>query len=425
MREKVFSALLLFLVVASFFHLQAIAVGVSILIIAMPLKKHIAALRLVRLFAILIIPVVFGLFAGFANNSYLILKDFYYFLLPVLFILTGILLACRLTIDVFLKTLIYAGVVTSVLVTCISVYYMGFGSLSNPYAAHYAIGIVGTPGPPVALGALLLTRKFNIKLFTNLRFNLFLAVNALGVYMCASRTYLIIMLCFLLLLIADKIKKQWILPVSFVIIIMVFLLPFDVFRPTATSNSFLDKLFGSFNELSIGNYNTEEDINMKYRGYESFMALNQYLQGTTKDWIFGGLGKLVDLKIFLRLGEDTEYEFIPVLHNGWLYLLIKTGMIGIIAYLIVFSKLMVANWRKYARADERPVIKLFAALTVGCILSLFFTNYIITAFFNVEMSILMITLGYSYLNFKYLNFLNECVYDTVDPSQNQFTYNSL
>ena len=134
---------------------------------------------------------------------------------------------------------------------------------------------------------------------------------------------------------------------------------------------------------------------------------------------------MVDLKIFLRLGEDTEYEFIPVLHNGWLYLLIKTGMIGIIAYLIVFSKLMVANWRKYARADERPVIKLFAALTVGCILSLFFTNYIITAFFNVEMSILMITLGYSYLNFKYLNFLNGCVDETVDSSQNQFTYNSL
>ncbi|WP_454803211.1 hypothetical protein [Mucilaginibacter phyllosphaerae] len=425
MRERFFSILLLLLVVASFFHLQALVVSVSFLVIAMPLEKHLAALRLIRLFAILMIPVVLGLFAGFANNTYLILKDFYYFLLPVLFILTGILLACRLTIEKFLKTLIYAGVVTSLLVICISVYYMGLNSLNNPYAAHYAIGIVGTPGPPMALAALLLTRKFDIKLFNSFRFYLFLLVNALGIYMCASRTYLIITLCFLSLLIADKMKRQWLLPLSVVIIITFSLLPFDVFRPTATSTSFVDKLLGSFNELSIGNYNTEEDINMKYRGYESFMALNQYLQGSTKDWIFGGLGKLVDLKIFLRLGEDKDYEFIPVLHNGWLYLLIKTGILGIVTYLIIFFKLMVANWRKYALANERPMIRLFAALTIGCILSLFLTNYIITAFFNVEMSVLMITLGYGYLNIKYLNFLNGCIDAAVDSSQNQYSLKTL
>jgi hypothetical protein len=425
MREKLFSILLLLLVVASFFHLQPIVVGIAIIIIVMPLKKHIAALKLVSLFSILIIPVILGLFAGFANNNYLIFKDFYYFLLPVLFILAGILLACRLKIDEFLRTLIYAGGLTSVLVTFISIYYMGFGSLSDPYSAHYAMGIVGTPGPPVALAALLLTRKFNVTLFTRFRFNVLLAVNTLGVYMCASRTYLIIALCFMMLLVADKMKKRWILPVSFVIVMVFSLLPFEIFKPAETSDSFVDKVLGSFNELSIGNYNTEEDINTKYRGYESFMALNQYMEGDTKDWVFGGLGKLVDLKTFLRLGEDTEYEFIPVLHNGWLYLLIKTGLVGIVAYIIVFSKLMITNWRKYAEANGKPVIRLFAALTVGCILSLFFTNYIITSFFNVEMSILMITLGYSYLNLKYLLFLNEGSEETAGPSVHHFSSDRL
>lgn len=420
MKEKLFSILLLMLVVASFFHMQAIVVGIVIIIIAMPLQKHIAALKLVRLFAILIIPVVLGLFAGFSNNSYLILKDFYYFLLPVLFILAGILLACRLPIDEFLKTLIYAGVLTSVLVTSISVYYMGIGSLSDPYSAHYAMGIVGTPGPPIALAALLLTKKFNITLFTRSRFNFFLAINSLGVYMSASRTYVIITLCFMMLLIADRMKRRWILPLSFIIIIVFSSLPIEIFKPNETSTSFVDKLLGSFNELSIGNYSTDEDINTKYRGYESFMALNQYMEGDTKDWIFGGLGKLVDLKTFLKLGEDTEYEFIPVLHNGWLYLLIKTGIIGLVAYIAVFSKLMITNWRKYADTNGKPAIRLFAALTIGCILSLFLTNYIITAFFNVEMSILMITLGYSYLNFNHLIFLNDCINEPVDPSVNHF-----
>ncbi|WP_147322011.1 hypothetical protein [Mucilaginibacter conchicola] len=422
MREKLFSTLLLVLVVASFFHMQAIVIGVSAIVIAMPLKRHVAALKLIRLFAILIIPVVLGLFAGFSNNNYLILKDFYYFLLPVIFILAGILLACRLEIGVFLKTLIYAGVLTSLLVTSISVYYMGMGSLSDPYSAHYAIGIVGTPGPPIALAALLLTRKFNIKLFSKFYFNLFVAINAFGIYMCASRTYLIITLCFVMLLVADKLKRQWVLPVSFIVIVLISLLPLDIFRPNQSSTSFIDKILGSFNELSIGNYSTEEDINTKYRGYESFMALNQYMEGDTKDWIFGGLGKLVDLKTFLRLGEDTDYEFIPVLHNGWLYLLIKTGVMGIVAYLFVFARLTVTNWRKYASADYPPAIRLFAALTVGCIFSLFLTNYIITAFFNVEMSILMVTLGYSYLNFNYLLSLNESAGEPAEPSVNQFAY---
>ena len=211
----------------------------------------------------------------------------------------------------------------------------------------------------------------------------------------------------MLLLLADKMKRQWILPVAFVIITMFFLLPVDIFQPTKTATSFVDKILGSFNELSIGNYNTEEEINMKYRGYESFMAVDQFLKGDSKDWMFGGLGKLVDLKTFLRLGADTDYEFIPVLHNGWLYLLIKTGLIGILTYLIVFSRLIIINWRSYANPKERPAIKLFSALMIGCIFSLFLTNYIVTAFFNVEMSILMITIGFCYLNFHYLTFLNE------------------
>ncbi|WP_143822886.1 hypothetical protein [Mucilaginibacter sp. MD40] len=421
LRVKFYSALLLLLVVTSFFHMQAIVIGVSLAIIAMPLNRHVSALKLIRLFGILVIPVVLGMFAGFSNNNYLILKDIYYFMLPVLFTLTGILLACHLKIDEFLKVLVYAGLLTSLLVTGISVYNVGFGSLTDPYSAHYAIGIVGTPGPPLAFAILLLTKKFNIKLFSGFYFNLFLVVNAFGIYMCASRTYLIITFCFVILLIANKLKRQWVLPVSFIIIVLVSFVPLDIFRPTASSTSFIDKLLGSFNELSVGDYSTEEDINTKYRGYESFMALNQYMQGDTKDWVFGGLGKLVDLKTFLRLGEDTDYEFIPVLHNGWLYLLIKTGMLGIVAYAFVFIRLIVVNWRNYANTNGRPVIKLFAALSIGCILSLFLTNYIVTAFFNVEMSVLMVTLGFSYLNFNHLLFLSEQREAARQPL-NQFAY---
>jgi hypothetical protein len=407
MINRIYPFLLLILILASFFHVQAIVLGISLVIIFMPLKQHLAVIKATRIFAALLLPAILGLIAGYQNSNYLILKDLYYFAIPVLFILAGIVLACRVDIEAFLKTLVFAGVLTSVMVTGISISYMGFGALLDPYSAHYAMGIIGAPGPPMALACLLFAWKFNIRLFRARWFNLFVAINAFGVYMCASRTYVIIMGCFILLLVADKVKRMWVIPTIFVLIMIAFLIPTDIFKATS-SETFMSKMLGSFNELKMGDYNTEQDINLKYRGYESFMALKGYAEGDTKDWIFGGLGKLIDLKTFVRLGEDTDFQYIPVLHNGWLYILIKTGIMGVVTYILVFFGLIITNWKKYADAKGKPAIRMFAALTIGCIFSLLLTNYIVTALFNVEMCIIMITLGYSYLNFNSLVFrLNE------------------
>lgn len=407
MINRIYPFLLLILILASFFHVQAIVLGISLVIIFMPLKQHLAVIKAARVFAALLLPAILGLIAGYQNSNYLILKDLYYFTIPVLFILAGIVLACRVDIEAFLKTLVFAGVLTSVMVTGISISYMGFGALLDPYSAHYAMGIIGAPGPPIALACLLFAWKFNIRLFRARWFNLFVAINAFGVYMCASRTYVIIMGCFMLLLVADKVKRMWVIPTIFVLIMIAFLIPTDIFKATS-SETFMSKMLGSFNELKMGDYNTEQDINLKYRGYESFMALKGYAEGDTKDWIFGGLGKLIDLKTFVRLGEDTDFQYIPVLHNGWLYILVKTGIVGVVTYILVFFGLIITNWKKYADAKGKPAIRMFAALTIGCIFSLLLTNYIVTALFNVEMCIIMITLGYSYLNFNSLVFrLNE------------------
>jgi O-antigen ligase len=238
--------------------------------------------------------------------------------------------------------------------------------------------------------------------------------------MCASRTYFIIMVCFMLLLVADKVKRIWIIPTVFFVVMLIALIPSDLFRATS-SETFMSKLLGSFNELKMGDYNTEQDINMKYRGYESFMALKGYMEGDTQDWIFGGLGKTVDLRTFVRLGEDTDFQFIPVLHNGWLYLLVKMGIAGVLVYIIVFFSLIITRWKKYADTKAKPAVRLFAALSIGCIFSLLLTNYIVTALFNVEMCIIMITLGYSYLNFRALVFKQQA-FEQKQAQEHELAY---
>lgn len=402
MNQRIYPLLLLMLILASFFRVQSIVLGIAVVIILSAIIQYFAVVKMVRLFTLLLLPAVLGLVVGYKNDTYLIIKDFYYFLIPVLFILSGIILACKISVPHFLKTLIFAGVGTTIIVTCISVSYMGLGALTDPYSAHYAIGIVGTPGPPVALACLLLTKKMNIRLFPSRWFAAFVAINTFGIYMFASRTYLIITLCFLLLLVADKIKRVWIFPLLFITVISFLAVPL-ISLTVDSSSTFVNKILGSFSELSINDYNTEQDINTRYRGYESFMALKGYMEGDIPDWIFGGLGKLINLRTFVRLGEDSEFQFIPVLHNGWLYILVKTGIVGVLAYITIFFGLIVFNWKRYADREGRPIIRLFAALSIGCILSLLLTNYIVTAFFNMEMSILMITLGYSYVNFHMLS----------------------
>ncbi|GGH19256.1 hypothetical protein [Mucilaginibacter phyllosphaerae] len=393
--------MLLVLVLASFFHVQVVVLAVVVIIIAMPLQQHFSAIRLVGLFTLLLVPAVLGLVVGYRNENYNILKDLYYFSLPVLFILCGIVLACRVEIDEFIRTMVLAGIITSVMVAAVSIYFVGLSALIDPYSAHYAIGIVGTPAPPLALALLLLSRKFNITLYSRNWFNIFTAVNLFGVYMFASRTYLVITCCFVFLLLADKLKKLWIAPALFLCFFLFSIIPADAFK-VDSSSTFMAKIISSFSEISINEYKTEQDINIRYRGYESFMALRGYLSGTTPEWIFGGLGKLIDLKVFIRLGKDTEFQYIPVLHNGWLYILVKTGLTGVLVYLLVFFGLIITNWKNYISAGSKPIIRFFSAISIGCILSLLFTNYVVSAFFSVEMSIIMITLGYSYLNFRSL-----------------------
>ncbi len=48
--------------------------------------------------------------------------------------------------------------------------------------------------------------------------------------------------------------------------------------------------------------------------------------------------------------------------------------------------------------NKKLVLKNKFILIIGCVLSLLLTNYIVTAFFNMEMSIVMVLLGYSYMN---------------------------
>jgi hypothetical protein len=141
--------------------------------------------------------------------------------------------------------------------------------------------------------------------------------------------------------------------------------------------SFLSKLVHSLEEVSVSNYYTFEDISLNWRGFETFKTLEQYGSGTTMQWILGqGYGALVDLGFYMPLGGDgsIEFRYIPVMHNGYAYILLKYGMLGVFLYAIFFAKLIYIAVRN--QQSTSPQIAFCARLLLGLTLALAFVMFV-------------------------------------------------
>lgn len=130
--------------------------------------------------------------------------------------------------------------------------------------------------------------------------------------------------------------------------------------------TFFQKAAGSFGEISIAEYDSETDINRYWRGFESYRAVQEYASGGIMKRILGkGFGTPVDLGFVMTLA-DGEFDRVPVLHNGYLYLLVKTGIVGLGAYLLYLVLLFRRGKALTALLDRRSRFPglLLIALTI-------------------------------------------------------------
>ena len=103
---------------------------------------------------------------------------------------------------------------------------------------------------------------------------------------------------------------------------------------------FQEKILKTFDELLIDRYTDIVTINTLWRGYESYRGLEDFMNGSFINKIFGnGFGHLIDLKIIQELG-DREFRFVPYTHNGYIYILVKFGLIGMFLYFMFFYRIM-------------------------------------------------------------------------------------
>ena len=158
--------------------------------------------------------------------------------------------------------------------------------------------------------------------------------------------------------------------------------------------TFMSKLTRSLAEVAVSNYETYADISMNWRGFENFKTLEQYLAGDVLQLLVGqGYGALVDLGFYMALGGDAsiDFRYIPVLHNGYGYVLLKYGAIGIILYITFYAKLilLVAGLQR----SPVPQTAFCARLLLGLTLALGFMMFVVGGMAQLANSEFVVLMG--------------------------------
>lgn len=212
---------------------------------------------------------------------------------------------------------------------------------------------------------------------------LVIAVSLLSISVAFSRTYIVIFLIMVVILKGwAKVKITSFTKVASAVGLAVLGVLLLSNSDNAEEKNIADKFVNSIDEILIQDYSEMRDINQHWRGFESYRAMKDYQESHIFEKIFGqGLGAKIDLGFYMQLGGN-EFRYIPVLHNGYMYVLVKFGLAGLIFYLMFLLKLVmtisyIKNSKEFGN-NELNISRMIAA--VGWALML--TTFVISGAFN-------------------------------------------
>ena len=330
--------------------------------------------------SLLAIPLLWASLFSINDDIRLIIQSMIYLTTPVIFTFLGMQIGRIASKRLVLKYVVYAGTVGAIYYVVLSFYTLGLKIFSDPYTMR-EITWWGSITSIAAIFIVLFSEKYGIRLFKrkSLKY-LIAAVNTCAVYFTASRSYYFVFLIFLFIFLSGY-KKRLAIPLG-----LLYGLGAVILLSLNVDNKLIAKIQSVSIETDIGEYYSESEINTQYRGHETYMALKTYTGGSPLNLLLGhGLEKQVDLGAYIKLG-DSYRRIIPVLHNGYVYLLIKEGLLGLIfvlGFLLYIFRLK----------GREPKDKLIRQMVIACAISLMVTNIFIGTFFSIEMSIVWVLFG--------------------------------
>lgn len=331
----------------------------------------------------LLLIILVGLLNFTGHKTYDIARDVFLIMDPAIALIVGYALMSNLK---DLKRLFRVFVISA---SVIALFHLATIAMHPEILNESATSIrmeagAGYFSPAIAVALFLAARKMKMKIFgihawlSYLTFSLCM----LSTLLSFSRT-----IGFSLILISLAIMgwvnfESRIKVTVFAIFALVFIGISALVPSTATGSrpGLADKVMNSFQEMKIKEYHTLPAINEHWRGFETSRALITYSRGTLPEYFVGqGLGTPIDLGLYMPLGRSL-IRFAPTVHNGYMYLLVKTGIIGVLLYLFLLYR-MIATGTLLGRSESRDA-KYCGRLLVGIAMSFVSSSLVITGMFN-------------------------------------------
>lgn len=335
------------------------------------------------LFLIIFIGLVSAFFYGY--NIADISKDIAYFSKPLMLLFLGYSLIKIIHDDSFLfKIFIYLSVFFAIihlynLITYPNVLHTSINTLRNDTGLSNDIELL-------ALVFLLLGFKYRkLKVFKqNRTTNIIITLLTVSLFLYFSRTMWVAI--FLLLLASFGYAKISLKALKYITLIFIliggfyiYLFSIEIERGETGISTFLYKMKIAPEEIFMPKIDLNDHAALwdHWRAYEAKMAYDQ-MHGY-QHLIGRGFGSLVDLHFVAPLNDDGM-RYISSLHNGYVMIYYKTGIIGLLFYLIFILNLYLFTFYKKNVYSELPVNNLIAAIGVY----LLFSTLIISGAYNLK-----------------------------------------
>jgi hypothetical protein len=383
-------------VIVPFFNIYELSFVVWMAAILLTVKNN-YSLEFVKYLTIFVVIFLLAVIVGLSYDYslYFTIRDITYMLKPISGLLLGYQLFHKSIKNPF-QFIVYAGV-------SIAVYHLimvGYGVLikgaSNVREIRHYGGFFNDFEVYV-LVILVFSKKFNLELSRKKRI-LFLTILAISSFFYLARTNF---LQFIILVMAIKgvfvLTKKSLTVITIVILLIVSgytaIYYYNPVRNGKGIDEFLYKIKMSPGEAFSTKINRDDwkNFNDNYRSYENIRTVEQLLHNSTL--LFGeGIGSQVDLKQKVYLG-DMELRHISILHNGFMTVLLKTGLLGLLIYLCSIFFFFRRNI--YTNPNLVNIHYLFIGTGVFLILS----NWVFMGFYNlVDTKILIIGFLFAYKN---------------------------
>ncbi len=345
----------------------------------------------------LLFPIVFSMAIGIFLKPYTlyeVFRDAFYLFSPIIMLMLGEIFAKKLNTQSFLLMIVVVGSFFSIFNIIGNFATSGLSILIDPRSIRDGdsyFGFVNYFG----LLAFLVLFYWEFCLKKNLtNYDKFLLVlNSLAIYFSGSRTYWLSVAVVILLMYYPTLKKNR----KSLIIAVLLIFFFAIFIATS-SNYATSMIRHSAEEMTMGDYDTDSDKNDNYRGYEAFMAMNEYLHYSDFYKLFGGgMGATVDM----GPNSPVGIQYIPVLHNGYPYLLIKMGVIGFVLFLTFFFRLII-RYKKWHVNIKYGDIHFWRVISYGSLITILIMHFSVNAIFNGWYNTSLIFIGYTltYMTWK-------------------------